>query len=89
MKRSKSDMTVTVLQNARSMICFSDPLIRPIQAGNSATEERVTERPFFVSTQAQLDAARAARSAAQAELGRTIMTPILQASEFYDAEGYH
>jgi peptide-methionine (S)-S-oxide reductase len=44
---------------------------------------------IFVSTSGQEQAARAALSAAQSELGRQIVTPILAASTFYDAEEYH
>lgn len=34
-------------------------------------------------------AAQQAKAAAQSELGQTIVTPIIQASTFYDAEDYH
>ena len=44
---------------------------------------------IFVSDNAELAAAEAAKSAAQSELGRNIVTPLLQASAFYEAEDYH
>lgn len=44
---------------------------------------------IFVKTQSDLDTAKAARADAQAELGRKIVTPILTAETFYDAEDYH
>lgn len=43
----------------------------------------------FVSNPAQLAAAEAAKSAAEIELGQTIVTPILNASTFYVAEENH
>ncbi|MFZ3580711.1 peptide-methionine (S)-S-oxide reductase MsrA [Loktanella sp. DJP18] len=44
---------------------------------------------IFVATQAQADAATAAKADAQQELGRQLVTPIVQASDFYTAEAYH
>ncbi len=44
---------------------------------------------IFVTTQEQSNAATAAKTAAQQELGRQIVTPILQAETFYRAEAYH
>ena len=43
----------------------------------------------FVTTQAQADAATAAKAEAQQALGRQIVTPILQAGQFFRAEDYH
>lgn len=44
---------------------------------------------IFVSNPAEQQAAEAAKSAAQAALGQTIVTPIRQASQFWQAEDYH
>ena len=44
---------------------------------------------IFVSDQAQRAAAEASKARAQAELGQTIVTPILDAATFYQAEDYH
>ena len=44
---------------------------------------------IFVSSKAEKQLAEAAKSEAQATLGRTVVTPILGATEFYDAEDYH
>lgn len=44
---------------------------------------------IFVSNDAQKRDAEAAKAAAAKELGRTIVTPILPANKFYDAEDYH
>ena len=44
---------------------------------------------IFVSNKGQLADAQAAKTAAQTALGRTIVTPILNAATFYDAEDYH
>ncbi|MEM9523413.1 MAG: peptide-methionine (S)-S-oxide reductase MsrA [Pseudomonadota bacterium] len=43
----------------------------------------------FVKNAAQRTEAEAAKAAAQSELGRTIVTPIRSAGEFYPAEAYH
>jgi len=62
----------------------------PTDAGGQFCDRGDSNRTaIFVSNQGQLDAAQAAKAAAQVELGRTIVTPILQASAFYNAEGYH
>ncbi|WP_397541608.1 peptide-methionine (S)-S-oxide reductase MsrA [Roseovarius salis] len=44
---------------------------------------------IFVETQAQRDAAEAAKARAEAQLGQTVVTPILDAGPFYEAEEYH
>jgi peptide-methionine (S)-S-oxide reductase len=44
---------------------------------------------IFVSDPAEKQAAKAAKAEAEKALGQTIVTPILPASEFYDAEEYH
>ncbi len=44
---------------------------------------------IFFSNPAQKADAEAAKAAAAKALGRTIVTPILPAKKFYDAEGYH
>jgi len=44
---------------------------------------------IFVSNPAEKAAAKAAKAAAQAELGQEIVTPILSAGPFYPAEEYH
>lgn len=44
---------------------------------------------IFVSNPAQKAAAEAAKAKAQSELGQRIVTPILEASTFYEAEDYH
>ncbi len=64
--------------------------IDPLDAGGQFCDRGDSYRTaIFVSTQAQLDAAREAKAAAEAELGQTVVTPILQAAPFYDAEAYH
>ena len=44
---------------------------------------------IFVSDSAQKQAAERAKAEAEKALGQKIVTPILQASDFYDAEDYH
>lgn len=64
--------------------------IDPTDAGGQFCDRGDSYRTaIFVSNTAQQQAAQAALSSAQAELGRQIVTPILAASTFYDAEGYH
>ncbi|SLN32623.1 peptide-methionine (S)-S-oxide reductase MsrA [Roseisalinus antarcticus] len=44
---------------------------------------------IFVANSQERQIAEAAKAAAQSELGRPIVTPILQAQPFYPAESYH
>lgn len=44
---------------------------------------------IFVSNSAEKRAAEAAKARAEKELGQKIVTPILEASTFYEAEDYH
>lgn len=44
---------------------------------------------IFAETEAQREAAKAAKARAEQELGEKIVTPILEARPFYDAEDYH
>ena len=44
---------------------------------------------LFYKNNAQKAAADAAKATAQKDLGRKIVTPILEAGTFYKAEGYH
>lgn len=44
---------------------------------------------IFVSDSAERAAATRAKAAAEAELGRKVVTPILEATAFYEAEDYH
>lgn len=64
--------------------------VDPTDAGGQFCDRGDSYRTaIFVSNPAQEQAARAALAAAQSELGRQIVTPILAASRFYDAERYH
>ena len=64
--------------------------IDPTDAGGQFCDRGDSYRTaIFVSSQAQQEAAQAALAAAQSELGRQIVTPIIAASAFYDAEEYH
>lgn len=64
--------------------------VDPTDAGGQFCDRGDSYRTaIFVSNPAQQQAAEAAKAAAQAALGRNIVTPILPASTFYDAEGYH
>jgi peptide-methionine (S)-S-oxide reductase len=64
--------------------------VDPTDAGGQFCDRGDSYRTaIFVSNSAQRAAAEAAKKAAQAELGRKIVTPILDAGTFYDAEDYH
>ena len=64
--------------------------IDPFDAGGQFCDRGDTYRTaIFISNSAQLDAAQAAKSAAESELGQHIVTQILDASEFNEAQGYH
>ena len=64
--------------------------IDPTDAGGQFCDRGQSYRSaIFVQDAAQKKAAEAAKVAAEAELGRKIVTPILNASTFYKAEDYH
>lgn len=64
--------------------------VDPTDAGGQFCDRGESYRTaIFVSNNAQSASAQAAKKAAQNALGQKIVTPILQASTFYDAEAYH
>ncbi|CUH79623.1 peptide-methionine (S)-S-oxide reductase MsrA [Tropicibacter naphthalenivorans] len=64
--------------------------IDPTDAGGQFCDRGDSYRTaIFVSNPAEKQAAEAAKSAAEAQLGRKIVTPILQAKAFYDADASH
>lgn len=64
--------------------------VDPTDAGGQFCDRGDSYRTaIFVSDKAQEEAARKAVAQAQGELGRKIVTPILPASKFTKAEGYH
>jgi len=64
--------------------------IDPTDAGGQFCDRGDSYRTaIFVSTLEQSVAAQAALEAAQVELGQPIVTPIVEAGEFYLAEDYH
>lgn len=64
--------------------------VDPTDAGGQFCDRGDSYRTaIFVSNQAEQQAAEAAKAAAQAELGQQIVTPILPAAPFYEAEDYH
>lgn len=64
--------------------------VDPTDAGGQFCDRGESYRTaVFVSNAAEEQLAKAAKAEAQAELGQTIVTPILQKSEFYEAEDYH
>ncbi|WP_412564872.1 peptide-methionine (S)-S-oxide reductase MsrA [Thalassobius sp. MITS945101] len=64
--------------------------VDPTDAGGQFCDRGESYRTaIFVSSPAEKSAASAAKSAAQQELGQQIVTPILDAKTFYEAEAYH
>lgn len=64
--------------------------IDPTDAGGQFCDRGNSYRTaIFAADAAQRKAAQAAKAAAQAELGRNIVTPINGAATFYEAEDYH
>ncbi len=64
--------------------------VDPTNSGGQFCDRGDTYRTaIFPSDLAQADAAKQAKAKAQAELGAPIVTPILNASDFYPAEAYH
>lgn len=64
--------------------------VDPTDAGGQFCDRGEQYRTaVFVQSQEQADIATAAKAAAQQALGRTIVTPIVQAGTFYAAEAYH
>lgn len=64
--------------------------VDPTDAGGQFCDRGNSYRTaIFVSNAAEKAAAQKAKSEAQAALGRKIVTPILSAGKFYQAEAYH
>lgn len=64
--------------------------VDPTDAGGQFCDRGDSYRTtIFVDTTSQEQAARAALAAAQSKLGQRIVTPILAAAPFYDAESYN
>ncbi|WP_417740889.1 peptide-methionine (S)-S-oxide reductase MsrA [Salipiger sp.] len=64
--------------------------VDPTDAGGQFCDRGESYRTaIFVSDAGEKTAAEQAKAEAQAALGQTIVTPILQAAPFYEAEEYH
>ncbi len=64
--------------------------VDPTDAGGQFCDRGESYRTaIFVSNSAEKQLAEATKAEAQAALGKTIVTPILQAGPFYEAEDYH
>jgi len=64
--------------------------VDPTDAGGQFCDRGDSYRTaIFVSNNGEKTKAEAAKAAAQAALGQTVVTPILQESTFYPAEEYH
>ena len=64
--------------------------IDPTDAGGQFCDRGESYRTaIFVSDSSARQQARAAKATAESELGRSIVTPILDVAPFYEAESYH
>lgn len=63
--------------------------IDPTDAGGQFCDRGATYTTGIFATAKQRRAAEKAKASAQADLGQTIVTPILTTSEFYPADAYH
>jgi peptide-methionine (S)-S-oxide reductase len=64
--------------------------VDPTDAGGQFCDRGYSYRTaVFVRSEAQLQEATAAKARAEAALGQEIVTPILRAGPFYEAEDYH
>ena len=64
--------------------------VDPTDAGGQFCDRGESYRTaVFVSNASERAAANAAKSAAQSELGQSIVTPVLDAARFYEAEAEH
>ena len=64
--------------------------VDPTDAGGQFCDRGESYRTaIFVKNAAERSAAEAAKAEAQQQLGRTVVTPILNAGKFYKAEDYH
>lgn len=64
--------------------------VDPTDAGGQFCDRGDSYRTaIFVSNKSEQGKAEAAKVKAQAQLGKTIVTPILNAGTFYEAEAYH
>ena len=63
--------------------------VDPTDAGGQFCDRGPTYATAIFATPDQMAAAEQAKAQAQADLGQTVVTPILQVSEFYPADSYH
>ncbi len=63
--------------------------IDPTDAGGQFCDRGQSYTTAVFATPSQVEAAKAAKAGAQADLGQSVVTPILPASEFYPADAYH
>lgn len=63
--------------------------VDPTDAGGQFCDRGDSYRTAIFATPAQRSAAEAAKAEAQAALGQSVVTPILDNATFYPADGYH
>ena len=64
--------------------------IDPLDAGGQFCDRGDTYRTaIFVNGKSEVAIANASKAAAEAELGKSVVTPILTGAKFYPAEAYH
>ncbi|MEP1962716.1 peptide-methionine (S)-S-oxide reductase MsrA [Tateyamaria sp.] len=63
--------------------------VDPTDAGGQFCDRGASYRTAIFATPSQINAAEAAKAQAQADLGKTVVTPVLQANTFFPADSYH
>ena len=63
--------------------------VDPTDAGGQFCDRGHSYSTAIFATPSQMQAAETAKAEAQAELGQTIVTPVLPSAEFYPADAYH
>ncbi len=63
--------------------------VDPTDAGGQFCDRGDSYRTAIFATPSQVDAASQAKAAAQNDLGKTVVTPVLSTSTFYPADSYH
>lgn len=63
--------------------------VDPTDAGGQFCDRGYSYTTAIFAAPSQIDAANAAKARAQADLGQTVVTPVLAASEFYPADAGH
>lgn len=75
--------------SAKTLLDMFFRSVDPTDAGGQFCDRGDSYRTAIFATPDQMATAKEAKTKAQADLGQTIVTPILDETEFYPAEDYH